>query len=125
DRTGSPWPFPQGRSRNSKKSPLIVAETRAIRYTVDRDIAFAVPLLMTWTQNYDPFASPLLSTLVAALPVVLLLGLLASGRVSAHMAALFGLLTAVLAAIFAFTPVEAETAGRAAWAGTVLAATAQ
>jgi lactate permease len=80
---------------------------------------------MTWTQNYDPFASPLLSTLVAALPVVLLLGLLASGRVSAHMAALFGLLTAVLAAIFAFTPVEAETAGRAVWAGTVLAATAQ
>ena len=38
---------------------------------------------MTWTQNYDPFNSPLLSTLVAALPIVLLLGLLATGRVSA------------------------------------------
>ena len=30
---------------------------------------------MTWTQNYDPLGSPWLSTLVAALPVVLLLGL--------------------------------------------------
>ena len=29
---------------------------------------------MTWTQNYDPFGSPVVSTLVAALPVVLLLG---------------------------------------------------
>jgi lactate permease len=80
---------------------------------------------MTWTQNYDPFSSPLLSTLIAALPIVLLLGLLATGRVSAQMAALAGLATAVLAAIFAFTPKEAlesGSGGTAAWALTVLAA---
>jgi lactate permease len=80
---------------------------------------------MTWTQNYDPFASPVLSPLVAALPVVLLLGLLASGRVPAPAAALAGLAAAVLAAVFAFTPVEARTPdgpGLVAWAGTVLAA---
>jgi lactate permease len=80
---------------------------------------------MTWTQNYDPFGSPGLSALVAALPVVLLLGLLASGRVPAPVAALAGLAAAVLTAVFAFTPVEALTPGRpgrAAWAGTVLAA---
>ena len=43
---------------------------------------------MAWTQNYDPFDSPVLSPLVAALPVVVLLGLLATGRVSAAKAAL-------------------------------------
>lgn len=80
---------------------------------------------MTWTQNYDPFGSPLLSTLVAALPVVLLLGLLASGRVSAHVAAVLGLLTAVFAGIFAFAPKEVVSAGHLAWAQTLLAATAQ
>jgi lactate permease len=80
---------------------------------------------MIWTQNYDPFGAPWLSTLVAALPVVLLLGLLASGRVSAHLAAFAGLAAAMLAAIFAFTPAEAADpagGGWAAWAVTVLAA---
>jgi lactate permease len=78
-----------------------------------------------WTQNYDPFGSPLLSTLAAALPVVLLLGLLASGRVPAPWAALAGLAAAFLVAVFAFTPPEARTPGGpgvAGWAGTVLAA---
>ncbi|MBL8793498.1 MAG: lactate permease LctP family transporter [Planctomycetia bacterium] len=77
---------------------------------------------MTWTQNYDPFGSPVLSTLVAALPVVLLLGLLATGRVSAHLAAVLGLLAAFLAAVLVFTPDQVETAGRVAWTQTVLAA---
>jgi lactate permease len=77
---------------------------------------------MTWTQNYDPFGSPLLSTLVAALPIVLLLGLLATGRVSAPAAAFVGLAAAVLAAIFAFTPEEvAQGSGLTSWASTVLA----
>jgi lactate permease len=80
---------------------------------------------MIWTQNYDPFGSPWLSTLVAALPVVLLLGLLATGRVSAPLAAFIGLGAAVAAAVFAFTPEEAarsESGGVAAWALAVLAA---
>jgi lactate permease len=80
---------------------------------------------MTWTQNYDPFGSALLSPLAAALPVVLLLGLLASGRVPAPLAALAGLIAAVLAAVCVFTPVEALTPdgpGRMGWAGAVLAA---
>ena len=63
---------------------------------------------MTWTQNYDPFGSAVLSPLAAAIPVVLLLGLLASGRVPAPAAALVGLTAALLVAIFAFTPVEAQ-----------------
>src|SRR5437870_13651139 len=79
---------------------------------------------MVWNQNYDPFGSPVLSTLVAALPILVLLGLLASGRVSAAAAALLGLVSACLAAIFAFTPegVAHTSGGLAAWAGTVLTA---
>jgi lactate permease len=59
---------------------------------------------MTWTQNYDPFVSHWLSTVVAAVPVILLLGLLATGRVSAPRAALVGLVAALLVAIFVYVP---------------------
>jgi lactate permease len=80
---------------------------------------------MVWTQNYDPCHNTVFSTLLAALPIVLLLGLLATGRVPAALAALAGLVAAVAAAIFAFTPMEAaapDGPGVAAWAGTVLSA---
>lgn len=56
----------------------------------------------TWQQNYNPMGHWLLSALVAALPVIVLLGSLALGHVKAHYAALAGLLTALLTAIFAF-----------------------
>ncbi len=80
---------------------------------------------MVWTQNYDPCNNALASTLLAALPIVLLLGLLATGRVPAALAALAGLIAAVAMAVFVFTPTEAAASdgpGVAAWAGTVLAA---
>src|SRR5258708_13195188 len=80
---------------------------------------------MHWTQNYDPLGSPLLSTLVAALPIVFLLGLLATGRVAAPAAALAGLVTALVCAIFVFKPPEiahADSAGLAGWAATMLPA---
>jgi len=78
-----------------------------------------------WIQLYDPLGSPWLSTLLAAVPPILLLGLLASGRVSAHMAALAGLVAALLIAIFAYVPLvpgstERESVG--VWAGTMFAA---
>ena len=78
---------------------------------------------MHWTQNYDPLGA--YSPLVAGLPIVLLLGLLATGRVRAHWAALVGLLTAILAAVFVFQPIEvasADSGGLLSWAGTVLMA---
>src|SRR5262245_63949049 len=80
---------------------------------------------MPWTQNYAPFESGIASALLAAVPIVLLLGLLATGRVSAPMAALAGLVGALLTAIFGFVPKEAldpEGAGRTGWALTMLAA---
>lgn len=57
---------------------------------------------MTWTQNYDPFGHWLLSTLVAALPVVVLLGALAVFRIKAHFAALLGLATSMLVSVGLF-----------------------
>lgn len=80
---------------------------------------------MLWTQKYDPFNSPWLSTLAAALPIVILLGLLASGRVTAPRAAAAGLATALVTAVFAFAPIETtqlDGSGLAGWAGAVLAA---
>jgi lactate permease len=53
---------------------------------------------MSWTQRYDPAGSALLSTLAAALPIVVLLGSLAWLRLRAHLAALAGLVTALLVA---------------------------
>ena len=52
-----------------------------------------------WNQSYDPFNSPVLSTLVAALPLVVLLGLLARHGVRAHYAALLGLAAALVVAV--------------------------
>jgi lactate permease len=55
---------------------------------------------MTWSQNYAPLADSIgLSALVAALPVVTLLALLAFWHVRAHLAALAGLLVAAAIAI--------------------------
>ena len=48
-----------------------------------------------WSQVYDPLGSPWLSTLVAALPVVVLLGGLGVFQMKAHIAALAGLAVAL------------------------------
>ena len=55
--------------------------------------------LMTWTQNYIPLGNLLLSALVASIPVVVLLGLLAFFHVRAHVAALIALAVSLLIAI--------------------------
>ena len=72
-----------------------------------------------WTQSYDPLGNAWLSTAVAALPVVFLMGLLATGRVSAPKAALAGLLCALGFAIFLYVPEETTIAE---WFPTMLAA---
>jgi lactate permease len=55
-----------------------------------------------WNQVYNPFSNEALSTLVAAIPVVTLLALIASGKVKAHIAALIALAVALLDTIIAF-----------------------
>lgn len=60
------------------------------------------PLPKPWAQNYDPTGSWWLSTLIAALPIVVLLGTLALLHIKAHYAALLGLATALVTAVFVF-----------------------
>jgi lactate permease len=57
---------------------------------------------MQWTQIYDPLGHWWLSTLVAALPIIVLLGLLAGFKVKPHWCAIAGATTAVAVAIVFF-----------------------
>jgi lactate permease len=56
-----------------------------------------------WNQVYNPFGNAALSTIVAAIPVVTLLVLIASGKVKAHIAAIIAVILTNLIAIFVFT----------------------
>ncbi|MBN2409056.1 MAG: L-lactate permease [Candidatus Aminicenantes bacterium] len=57
---------------------------------------------MAWQQVYDPLGSGILSALVAAIPIVVLLGTLAFLRLKAHRAALLGLAAALVIAVAIF-----------------------
>ena len=57
---------------------------------------------MTWTQVYDPLGIWWLSTLVAALPIIVLFGLLAGLKVKPHWCAIAGAFTAIVVAILVF-----------------------
>ena len=64
-----------------------------------------------WHQTYDPLHSPVLSTVVAAVPVVVLLGSIAVLRIRIHFSALIGLSTALAVALLAYhMPVKAAAA---------------
>jgi lactate permease len=55
-----------------------------------------------WSQVYNPLHSILLSALVAAIPVVVLLGAIGVFHLRAHIAALLGLIASLCVAVFAF-----------------------
>lgn len=71
-------------------------------------VAAAIFLLKTnpatgiWPQGYDPIGRWWISTLLAALPIFVLLGAMAILRVKAHVAACAGLITALTVAIVIF-----------------------
>ena len=56
-----------------------------------------------WNQIYNPLGNAGLSTIAAAIPVVTLLVLIASGKVKAHIAAIIALIVANIITIFIFT----------------------
>src|SRR5262249_1305129 len=57
---------------------------------------------MQWTQIYDPLGHWWLSTLVAALPIIVLLGMLAVLKIKPHWCAIAGASSAVIIAILVF-----------------------
>ncbi len=71
-----------------------------------------------WDQVYNPFNNATLSTIAAAIPVVTLLVMIASGKVQVHIAAITALVLANLVAIFLFT-MPANLAIRASLLGIV------
>jgi lactate permease len=75
-----------------------------------------------WSQNYDPFGNTLVSTIVCALPVLILLGSLGFFHVKAHFAAVAGLVAAFAIAVFV-VGMPAGIAMRAAGFGVLFALT--
>jgi lactate permease len=71
---------------------------------------------MVWQQVYNPFGNMVISTLLAAVPVVVMLVALGFLHIKAHIAAGLGLLAAVLVAVFAYG-MPASMAGTAAMYG--------
>ena len=71
---------------------------------------------MVWQQVYNPFSNMTLSTLTAAVPVVVMLVGLGFLHLKAHIAAAAGLIAALLIAVFGFG-MPAEMAGKAAFLG--------
>ena len=67
---------------------------------------------MNWQQDYNPLHNAALSTLLAALPVVVLLGAIAVLKIRIHFAALTGLAVALGVALLSFhMPFKAAAAG--------------
>ena len=71
---------------------------------------------MVWQQIYDPFHNMVISTALAAVPVVVMLVALGFLHIKAHIAAGLGLLAAVAVAVLAYG-MPADMAGRAAMFG--------
>ncbi|WP_075794396.1 L-lactate permease [Massilia putida] len=71
---------------------------------------------MVWQQIYDPFGNMAISTLLAAVPVVVMLAALGFFHIKAHIAAALGLGAALLVSVFGYH-MPAVMAGKAALFG--------
>ena len=55
-----------------------------------------------WQQDYHPLGNSILSVVVAALPIIVMLGGLGFLHMKAHIAAIAGLIVALVIAIFVY-----------------------
>src|SRR5712671_1540488 len=93
---------------NSRADSHISRDSRDHANAADRHagrprniMAWEDPLM--WNQIYNPLDSAVLSTIAAAIPVITLLVLIASGKVKAHIAAVIALIVANIITIFVYT----------------------
>ena len=89
---------PSGGRSSAVPILLVVIAALVIAYKVAQSSRETSP----WAQIYDPTGHWWFSTICAALPVLVLLGTLAFLRIKAHYAALLGLATTLLCAIWIF-----------------------
>src|SRR5450755_506874 len=94
-------------AQTTKQSPATSSGWTGVVFTLVAIVAAVVilkwpELSAGWQQQYDPTGHWWLSTIIASVPVVVLLGALAFGHVKAHYAALAGLIAALLTAIVGF-----------------------
>ena len=98
----APAKTPDAKTSAPKSNPIASA-IFVIGAAIIAVVILRVPTMSSaWSQAYDPSGHWLISTLIAALPVVVLLGSLALGHIKAHYAAMLGLAAALLVAIFGF-----------------------
>ncbi len=89
-------------SRVIKNRPLCALRGFVSTSMARTDCLETVARVMIWHQHYDPLGNPFLSALLASLPVVTLLGLIAMGHLRIHIAALAGLAVALGVALWAY-----------------------
>lgn len=97
-----PVPVPGKPTTSNGGSPITALVLVVLAAVASYVILRIPPLQNPWDQGYDPLGRWWLSTLVASLPIIVLLGTLALDLVKAHWAALLGLVAAMLTAILAF-----------------------
>ncbi|HEY3929892.1 MAG TPA: L-lactate permease [Candidatus Koribacter sp.] len=98
----NPAPFETPSQKPKTPSPWVPLAATVVLAIIAALILRVSPVSAPWSQGYDPLGSWLLSTFVASIPIIVLLGALASTKVPAHWAAVLGLASAILIAIFAF-----------------------